>query len=68
MINMNDKQLRKEVSLIIKEARLKKGLTQKQLAEKMNTHQPVIARLESGRDLPTLSFMQQNYYRLFLNF
>lgn len=35
-------------------ARLRAGLTQEQLAEKMHTTQSTIARLESGRTLPSL--------------
>lgn len=33
----------------IKEMRISKGLTQEELAKKMNTKQPSIARIESGR-------------------
>ena len=36
------------------DARLKKGLTQKQLAEQVGITQPVLARIESGRTNPTL--------------
>lgn len=35
------------------EARVRAGLTQKQLARKMNTTQPAIARLESGKARPS---------------
>ena len=35
------------------EARVRAGLTQEQLARKMKTTQPVIARLESGRARPS---------------
>ncbi len=41
------------------EARLKKGLSQKQLAEKVGTKQSAIARLEGGRANPTLSFLEK---------
>ena len=36
------------------EARRRAGLTQQQLARKMGTTQPVVARLESGRTSPSL--------------
>ena len=41
-------------------ARLATGLTQRQLAERMGTSQAAIARLESGRRLPTIDTL----YRL----
>jgi len=37
--------------------RLKEGLTQKQLAIKAQTKQPVISRLERGEFSPTLQFL-----------
>ncbi len=36
----------------IKEARVRAGLTQKVLAERLGTHQPVVARWENGRTRP----------------
>ncbi len=39
--------------------RIKKGVTQKQLAEKVGTTQSSIARFESGTYNPTLSFVQK---------
>jgi len=38
--------------------RLKKGLSQRQLAERVGTHQPSISRLEAGR-IGSLSFLQK---------
>lgn len=40
-------------------ARIKKGITQKQLAAKMKTKQSVISRVESGNHLPSLSFLHR---------
>ncbi len=40
-------------------ARLKKGMTQKQIAEKMGTKQSAIARLESGNSNPSISFLEK---------
>ncbi len=41
------------------EARMKKGITQKKLANKLKTKQSVISRLETGRGNPTVSFLQK---------
>jgi len=51
--------LEPEYALIesIIEKRLKKGLTQKQLADKIGTKQSAISRLEGGRFNPTFSFL-----------
>lgn len=46
------------VEMII-EKRLKRGLTQKQLAKKIGTQQPVISRLERGTYNPTLKFLHR---------
>lgn len=47
------------ISFEIERARLTKGLTQQELAKKMSTHQPSIARAERGVALPSLTFLQQ---------
>jgi DNA-binding XRE family transcriptional regulator len=41
------------------DARLKKGMTQKDIALKAGTTQSAIARFESGKSNPTLDFMQR---------
>lgn len=41
------------------EARLKKGLTQKELAKKTGTKQSAIARLESGNINPSIDFLEK---------
>lgn len=46
------------ISAII-EARIKKGLTQKELAEKIGTKQSVISRLESGKANPSVLFLKK---------
>lgn len=43
----------------ILDARAKKQLTQKQLAEKIGTKQSAIARIESGRANPSIGFLQK---------
>ncbi len=40
-------------------ARMKKGLTQEQLAKQMGTKQSAIARFESGNTNPSLSFLEK---------
>lgn len=40
-------------------ARLKRGLTQKDLAERIGTKQSAIARLESGNINPSIEFLQK---------
>lgn len=40
-------------------ARLNKGLTQKEVADKLGTKQSAVARLESGGVNPSLEFLQR---------
>jgi len=48
------------ISLMVKKERIKKGLTQKQLAKLVGTKQPGIARLESGINVsPRLDFLNK---------
>ena len=39
--------------------RIARGLTQTQLAEMVGTRQPSIARVESGKSLPSLLFLER---------
>lgn len=39
--------------------RLEKGMTQKQMAEKMGTKQSALSRLESGNYNPSLAFLKK---------
>lgn len=48
-----------EVGYQIARLRILRGLTQKQLAELVRTHQPSIARLENGNSEPSLSFLER---------
>lgn len=41
------------------EARVKKGLTQEQLARRVGTRQSAIARVESGRANPSIGFLEK---------
>jgi transcriptional regulator with XRE-family HTH domain len=53
--------LEEEFSLMkaLIEARIAAGLTQEQLAERMDTSQSAIARMESGRSLPSARTLQR---------
>ena len=46
------------IEMII-EKRLKQGLTQKALAKKIGTKQPMISRLESGSYNPSIKFLHR---------
>ncbi len=46
------------VRMII-EKRIKRGLTQQQLAKKLGTKQPVISRLEQGTLNPSVKFLKR---------
>lgn len=48
-----------EIARAVIRARLKKGLTQKQLADKLKTRQSVISRVESANTTPSLSFLKR---------
>lgn len=54
-------KLQPEFSVIraVIEARMKRGVTQKELAQKIGTKQSVISRLEIGRANPTVSFLKK---------
>ena len=48
-----------ELARVLIEARVGAGLTQVQLAERMNTAQSVVARLESGRAHPSTRTLEK---------
>jgi ribosome-binding protein aMBF1 (putative translation factor) len=54
-------RLQPEYALIqaIIDVRVQKGITQKELAQKIGTKQSVISRLESGRANPSVSFLKK---------
>lgn len=56
---LKETRLEYEVARQLILARIKKGLTQQKLAQKMKTKQSVISRVESGQHLPSLSFLQR---------
>lgn len=61
---LSDPEVRKayddlEPAYQVARLRLRRGLTQKQLADLVGTKQPSIARLESGQVAPRLSFLKR---------
>ena len=48
-----------QIADAIIKARMEKGMTQKDLANKMKTRQSVISRVESAKTIPTISFLKR---------
>ncbi|MFC1622789.1 helix-turn-helix domain-containing protein [Patescibacteria group bacterium] len=48
-----------EISEMLIESRIKKGINQEKLAKLIKTKQPSIARAENGKSLPSLSFLEK---------
>lgn len=48
-----------QIADAIIKARIEKGMTQKDLADKMKTRQSVISRVESAKTVPTISFLKR---------
>jgi transcriptional regulator with XRE-family HTH domain len=44
---------------LVAQRRRKAGLTQAELAERMGTKQPVISKIESGGELPTIPMLER---------
>ena len=56
---LKETELEFQVARAIIEARVKKGLTQEDLAKAMNTKQSVISRVENAKTVPSLSFLKR---------
>lgn len=54
-----DLTLEYEIALALIQARINAGLTQEEIARRMGTSQSVIARLESGKSLPSVKTLSQ---------
>lgn len=52
-------ELEFQIAKAIIEARISKGLSQKELAEKLHTKQSVISRVENAKTTPSLSFLKR---------
>ena len=52
-------RLEYEIARALIKARLEKGLTQAEIAKRMNTKQSVISRVENARTIPSLSFLKR---------
>lgn len=53
----SEEELAFEISEMVEDARVYQGLTQEKLAEKLDTQQSSVARLENGKSLPSLKFL-----------
>lgn len=58
-IDTSEPNTRFELSHLITEARLYAGITQVELANRMGVKQPSIARAESGKQEPSVSFLKK---------
>lgn len=56
---LKETELEFQVARAIIEARVKRGLTQEDLAKAMNTKQSVISRAENAKTVPSLSFLKR---------
>ena len=54
-----ESELEYQICRAIIRARIEKGYTQKQLADKMNTKQSVISRVENAGTVPSLSLLKR---------
>ncbi len=48
-----------EIAKAVIKARIEKGLTQKQLADRLHTRQSVISRVERANTTPSISFLKR---------
>lgn len=56
---VKETELEYQIARAIVEARIKKGMTQEDLAKAMNTKQSVISRAENAKTVPSLSFLKR---------
>lgn len=53
---LKESELEFQIAKSIIDARIKRGLSQKDLADKLNTKQSVISRFENAKTTPSLTF------------
>lgn len=56
---LKDHELEFQIAKALIEARINRGLTQRELAKKLKTKQSVISRVENAQTTPTLSFLKR---------
>lgn len=56
---LKETELEYQIARSVIRARMDRGLTQAQLARKLNTRQSVISRVESAKTTPSLSFLKR---------
>lgn len=56
---LKETEVEYQIAHALIEARIKQGLTQRELAQKLHTTQSVISRVESAKTTPTLSFLKR---------
>jgi transcriptional regulator with XRE-family HTH domain len=56
---LKETEVEYQIARAIIEARLKKGLTQKELAAALHTKQSVISRVENAKTTPSLAFLKR---------
>lgn len=56
---VEETRLEYEIARALIKARIERGLTQAEIAKRMNTKQSVISRFENARTVPSLSFLKR---------
>jgi len=56
---VKETEIEYQIARALIEARIKKGLTQKQLASALHTKQSVISRVENAKTMPSLAFLKR---------
>lgn len=54
-----ESELEYQIARALIKARLERGYTQKELAEKLQTRQSVISRVENAKTVPSISFLKR---------